>query len=52
MHASSVIDGDDEIGQLSRQFNYMVGNIRELMEEVTELNHKKRSWSSSRKKSN
>ncbi|MFD0693663.1 sensor histidine kinase [Paenibacillus sp. GCM10027628] len=41
LHASSVIDGDDEIGQLSRQFNNMVGNIRELMEEVTESNRQK-----------
>lgn len=29
-----VVDGNDEIGQIKRQFNQMVGNIRELMEEV------------------
>ncbi|UUZ93493.1 sensor histidine kinase [Paenibacillus sp. P25] len=41
LYASSAIDGDDEIGQLSRQFNYMVGNIRDLMEEVFESNRQK-----------
>jgi len=29
-----LVDGNDEIGQIKRQFNQMVGNIRELMEEV------------------
>ena len=29
-----VVDGNDEIGQIKRQFNQMVGSIRELMEEV------------------
>ncbi|WP_373231974.1 sensor histidine kinase [Cohnella sp.] len=28
------VDGSDEIGQIKRQFNQMVGNIRELMDEV------------------
>ncbi|MBW5448897.1 HAMP domain-containing protein [Cohnella sp. CFH 77786] len=28
------VDGNDEIGQITRQFNQMVANIRELMEEV------------------
>ncbi|MFC4302487.1 cache domain-containing sensor histidine kinase [Cohnella boryungensis] len=29
-----IVDGNDEIGQIKRQFNQMVGSIRELMEEV------------------
>ncbi|MFC4597365.1 sensor histidine kinase [Cohnella hongkongensis] len=28
------VDGSDEIGQIKRQFNQMVGSIRELMDEV------------------
>lgn len=39
----SRIDGNDEIGQLSRQFNYMVQNINILMQQVvdkTEQNNK------------
>ncbi|MGG6313491.1 sensor histidine kinase [Paenibacillus macerans] len=32
----SRIDGNDEIGQLSRQFNYMVESIRRLMNQVVE----------------
>lgn len=32
----SNIDGNDEIGQLSRQFNNMVGSINRLMEQVVE----------------
>lgn len=36
------IDGKDEIGQLSRQFNSMVGNINDLMNEVQESNAQKR----------
>lgn len=32
----SRIDGQDEIGQLSEQFNYMVTNIKELMHQVYE----------------
>lgn len=32
----SRIDGQDEIGQLSRQFNYMVESIRRLMDQVVE----------------
>jgi two-component system sensor histidine kinase YesM len=35
------IDGKDEIGQLSRQFNSMVGSINELMSEVQESNKQK-----------
>ncbi|MEK3733405.1 sensor histidine kinase [Paenibacillus sp. FSL M8-0334] len=36
------IDGRDEIGQLSRQFNSMVSSIGELMNEVQESNQQKR----------
>jgi two-component system sensor histidine kinase YesM len=36
-----VIDGNDEIGQLARQFNHMVRNIKELMVEVQESNRQK-----------
>lgn len=36
------IDGKDEIGQLSRQFNAMLGSIRQLMGEVNESNRQKR----------
>lgn len=32
--AALKVGGGDEIGQISRQFNQMVGNIRELMEEL------------------
>ncbi|GIP23901.1 sensor histidine kinase [Paenibacillus sp. J22TS3] len=32
----STIDGNDEIGQLSRQFNYMVSSIQQLMRQVVE----------------
>ncbi|MNU65892.1 Sensor histidine kinase YpdA [compost metagenome] len=32
----SRIDGNDEIGQLSRQFNYMVRSIQQLMDQVVE----------------
>ncbi|MDB4867118.1 MAG: histidine kinase [Cohnella sp.] len=39
--AFSTIDGGDEIGQLSRHFHVMVGNIRHLMEEVTAANDQK-----------
>ncbi|MEK0316342.1 histidine kinase [Cohnella sp. 56] len=35
------IDGKDEIGQLSRQFNAMLGSIRELMGEVNESNRQR-----------
>lgn len=35
------IDGNDEIGQLSRQFNGMMNSIRDLMEEVKETNHQR-----------
>ncbi|MDR9856829.1 sensor histidine kinase [Paenibacillus sp. VCA1] len=36
------IDGKDEIGLLSRQFNSMVRNIHDLMEEVTVSNERNR----------
>ncbi|WP_310552049.1 sensor histidine kinase [Paenibacillus glufosinatiresistens] len=36
----SNIDGNDEIGQLSRQFNYMVGSINQLIERVVETNER------------
>lgn len=36
------IDGKDEIGQLSRQFNSMVRNVNDLMNEVQESNLQKR----------
>lgn len=36
LHVVSRIDGNDEIGQLSRQFNYMVESIRTLMNQVVE----------------
>jgi two-component system sensor histidine kinase YesM len=35
------IDGRDEIGQLARQFNYMVGSIDRLMIEVRESNEQR-----------
>ncbi|MGF7036341.1 two-component system sensor histidine kinase YesM [Paenibacillus mucilaginosus] len=41
LNVASTIDGNDEIGMLSRQFNYMVESIRELMEEVSESNRQK-----------
>lgn len=37
-YVASEIDGNDEIGQLSRQFNYMVESIRSLMDQVVEKN--------------
>lgn len=37
-YVASRIDGSDEIGQLSRQFNYMVESIRSLMDQVVEKN--------------
>lgn len=39
--AMLVIDGKDEIGQLARQFNHMVRNINDLMNEVQESNRQK-----------
>ncbi|WP_342547542.1 histidine kinase [Paenibacillus sp. FSL P2-0089] len=36
----SHIDGTDEIGQLSRQFNYMVASINQLITQVIESNEK------------
>lgn len=39
--ATLEVDGNDEIGQISRQFNGMVYNIKELMEEVSQSNEQK-----------
>jgi two-component system sensor histidine kinase YesM len=36
-----LVDGNDEIGQLSRQFNQMVYNIKELMSEVEHSHEQK-----------
>lgn len=36
LNVVSQIDGSDEIGQLSRQFNYMVESISKLMKQVVE----------------
>lgn len=36
----SFLDGNDEIGQLSRQFNYMVRSINDLLNQVYESNEK------------
>ncbi|WP_145411305.1 sensor histidine kinase [Paenibacillus xylanexedens] len=36
LNVTSRIDGNDEIGQLSRQFNYMVKSINDLMTQVVE----------------
>ncbi|WMT42221.1 sensor histidine kinase [Paenibacillus sp. D2_2] len=36
MSTMSRIDGNDEIGQLSRQFNYMVDSIKQLMAQIVE----------------
>ncbi|MCZ8523990.1 MULTISPECIES: sensor histidine kinase [Paenibacillus] len=41
LNVASTIDGNDEVGMLSRQFNYMVESIRTLMEEVSESNRQK-----------
>lgn len=38
---SSSLDGEDEIGQVSRQFNRMVDSIRSLMDEVQTANEQK-----------
>ncbi len=35
------IDGNDEIGQLSRQYNFMIRSIKELIEEVKRTNRQK-----------
>ncbi|WP_238653055.1 sensor histidine kinase [Paenibacillus piscarius] len=40
LNAVSRIDGTDEIGQLSRQFNYMVSSINQLISQVIESNEK------------
>ncbi|TPE71008.1 sensor histidine kinase [Halalkalibacterium halodurans] len=37
-----VVDGKDEIGQLSVQFNQMVANVRSLIHQVHETNRQKR----------
>lgn len=42
LELAMAIDGKDEIGQLSRQFNSMVGNVNKLMNEVQESNLQKR----------
>jgi two-component system, sensor histidine kinase YesM len=41
LYVTSTIDGSDEIGVLSKQFNNMVSSIRGLMEEVQESNRQK-----------
>lgn len=41
LNTISALDGDDEIGRLSREFNHMVNNIKELMEEIHESNEQK-----------
>jgi two-component system sensor histidine kinase YesM len=33
-NAELIVDGNDELGQISRQFNQMVANVKELMAEV------------------
>jgi len=38
-NAGLLVEGRDEIGQISRQFNQMVANIKELMEEL-KISHK------------
>ncbi|WP_372238281.1 sensor histidine kinase [Paenibacillus sp. FSL R7-0273] len=40
LNTVSHIDGTDEIGQLSRQFNYMVSSINQLISQVIESNEK------------
>lgn len=40
LNVVSHIDGTDEIGQLSRQFNYMVASINQLIKQVIESNEK------------
>ncbi|MEK4046720.1 histidine kinase [Paenibacillus sp. FSL H8-0048] len=40
LNVVSHIDGTDEIGQLSRQFNYMVASINQLINQVIESNEK------------
>lgn len=35
------IDGNDEIGQLSRQYNFMIRSIKDLLEEVKRTNRQK-----------
>ncbi|OKP67910.1 two-component sensor histidine kinase [Paenibacillus sp. P3E] len=40
LNVVSQMDGTDEIGQLSRQFNYMVASINRLLSQVVESNEK------------
>lgn len=41
LNTQIVIDGNDEIGQLSHQFNEMVANLRQLIDQVHETNRQK-----------
>ncbi|AEI42761.1 sensor histidine kinase [Paenibacillus mucilaginosus] len=41
LNVKSDVDGNDEIGTLSRQFNHMLASIRSLMEEVSESHRQK-----------
>lgn len=41
LNVNSDITGNDEIGLLSRQFNNMVGNIRDLMDQVRDTENQK-----------
>ncbi|MCR8655854.1 cache domain-containing sensor histidine kinase [Paenibacillus endoradicis] len=41
LNVNSDITGNDEIGLLSRQFNNMVGNIRDLMDRVRDTEYQK-----------
>ncbi|GKX31792.1 hypothetical protein SH1V18_42720 [Vallitalea longa] len=40
----SVINGDDEIGQLSRNLNTMVKSIKDLMAEITDMHEKEQEF--------
>ncbi|RKL67118.1 sensor histidine kinase [Salipaludibacillus neizhouensis] len=42
LSTSLIVDGEDEIGKLSEQFNTMTVSIKELLEEVEEKNNEKR----------
>ncbi|MBW5445155.1 HAMP domain-containing protein [Cohnella sp. CFH 77786] len=41
LNVTSEVDGNDEIGLLSKQFNHMLASIRSLMEEVSESHMQK-----------
>ncbi|RIX59692.1 sensor histidine kinase [Paenibacillus nanensis] len=41
LNVESDVDGNDEIGALSKQFNHMIASIRSLMEEVRESHMQK-----------